>query len=264
MQTLPRLSQPIALFLDFDGTLVELADQPELVHVPPTLVPLLTRLQQQLGGALAIITGRRIVDVDAFLAPLVLPSAGEHGARRRDAAGELVASPAPDLNAVIDRLVPLAERYHGLRLERKETGVSLHYRNAPDLEDLCRDTITDALRDQPGLALLHGKRVFEAKPAGVNKGRAIEAFMQEAPFAGRQPVFAGDDVTDESGFEVVQRLQGFGIKVGVGPSQALHRCTGPAAVLEWLALLADHPSQTSALKDTPRRNQKPPESPKAS
>jgi len=238
MQTLPRLSLPVALFLDFDGTLVDLADQPELVHVPPTLVPLLTTLQQRLDGALAIITGRRIVDLDAFLSPLTLPAAGEHGARRRNAQGLLFAAAAPDLNTVIDRLLPLAERYPALRLERKETGVSLHYRNAPELEDLCRDTITDAIHDQPGLALLHGKCVFEAKPAGVSKGRALEAFMQEAPFAGRQPVFLGDDVTDEAGFEVAQRLHGFGIKVGVGPSQALHRCTGPAAVLEWLGKIA--------------------------
>jgi trehalose 6-phosphate phosphatase len=267
MQTLPRLSQPIALFLDFDGTLVELAEQPELVRVPPLLVPLLTLLHQQLGGALAIVTGRRIVDVDAFLAPLVLPSAGEHGARRRDANGELMSAPAPDLNAVIDRLVPLAERYHGLRLERKETGVSLHYRNAPELEELCRSTMTDALQNQPGLALLHGKCVFEAKPAGVNKGRAIEAFMQEAPFAGRQPVFAGDDVTDEAGFEVVQSLQGFGIKVGLGPSLALHRCAGPAAFLAWLGSLTEANAQANAKPSATARPHSPfspPESPSAS
>ncbi|MFZ4287892.1 trehalose-phosphatase [Variovorax sp. HJSM1_2] len=252
MQTLPRLSQPIALFLDFDGSLVELADQPELVHVPASLVPLLTQLQQRLNGALAIITGRRIVDLDAFLAPLTLPAAGEHGARRRNAAGRLFAAAAPDLNSVIDRLLPLAERYPALRLERKETGVSLHYRNAPELEALCRETITNAIHDQPGLSLLHGKRVFEAKPVGVNKGRALEAFMQEAPFAGRQPVFVGDDVTDEAGFEVAQNLQGLGIKVGVGPSQALHRCPGPAAVLAWLEQLARPGTPEHMREDLPQ------------
>ena len=138
-------------------------------------------------------------------------------------------------------MLPLAEKHPGLRLERKEAAVALHYRHAPELEELCRETMAGALRDEPGLTLLHGKFVFEAKPAGVSKGRAIEAFMHEAPFAGRQPVFAGDDVTDEAGFEAVRRLGGLGIKVGLGPTMAQHRCATPADLLGWLALLAKSP-----------------------
>ncbi|MDB5892749.1 MAG: trehalose-phosphatase [Rhodoferax sp.] len=237
MQSLPRLNRSIALFLDFDGTLVDLADQPELVHVPATLVPLLTALHGTLDGALAVVSGRRIVDIDTFLAPLELPAAGEHGARRRDAAGTLFESEPPDLQPLIEAVLPLAEKHPGLRLERKEAAVALHYRHAPELEALCRDTMTEALRTLPGLALLHGKFVFEAKPAGVSKGRAIEAFMGEAPFGGRQPVFAGDDVTDEAGFEAVRRLGGLGIKVGVGPTMAQHRCANPTELLTWLATL---------------------------
>ena len=238
MQDLPKPSAPIALFLDFDGTLVDLADQPELVHVPAELVPLLTALSGALGGALAVVSGRRIVDLDTFLAPLELPSAGEHGARRRDAAGVLFESEPHDLQPVIEAVLPLAEKYPGLRLERKEAAVALHYRHAPELEALCRETLTEALRDRPDLTLLHGKFVFEAKPAGVSKGRAIEAFMREAPFTGRQPVFAGDDVTDEAGFEAVRRLNGLGIKVGLGPTMAQHRCANPSELLAWLKTLA--------------------------
>lgn len=239
MQSLPRLSLPTALFLDFDGTLVDLADQPELVHVPPQLEPLLSALQVRLDGALAVVSGRRIVDIDTFLTPLALPAAGEHGARRRNAAGVLFEAEAPDLQPVIDAVLPLAERYPGLRLERKEAAVALHYRHAPALEALCRETLTEALRHTAGLTLLHGKFVFEAKPASVSKGRAIEDFMREAPFAGRQPVFAGDDVTDEAGFEAVRRLQGLGIKIGQGPTMAQHRCANPAELLEWLQTLLE-------------------------
>jgi trehalose 6-phosphate phosphatase len=239
MQSLPRLHRSAALFLDFDGTLVDLAEQPELVHVPAHLVPLLTALHTALEGAVAVVSGRRIVDIDTFLAPLELPAAGEHGARRRDARGTLFEADPPNLQPVIDAVLPLAEKYPGLRLERKEAAVALHYRHAPELEALCRETLTEALRDQPALALLHGKFVFEAKPANVSKGRAIEAFMQEAPFIGRQPLFAGDDVTDEAGFEAVRRLDGLGIKVGVGPTMAQHRCANPTELLAWLATLPE-------------------------
>ena len=237
MQSLPPLNRSVALFLDFDGTLVDLAEQPELVHVPATLVPLLTALQGELDGAVAVVSGRRIVDIDTFLAPLELPAAGEHGARRRNAAGKLFEIDPPDLQSVIEAVLPLAEKHPGLRLERKEAAVALHYRHAPELESLCRETMTDALRELPSLALLHGKFVFEAKPSSVSKGRAIEAFMQEAPFTGRQPVFAGDDVTDEAGFEAVRRLDGLGIKVGLGPTMAQHRCANPTELLAWLASL---------------------------
>lgn len=242
MQSLPRLTPrtlPTALFLDFDGTLVDLADQPELVHVPAELVPLLTALHTQLDGALAVVSGRRIVDIDTFLAPLELPAAGEHGARRRDATGALFEAEPHDLQRVIDAVLPLAEKYPGLRLERKEAAVALHYRHAPELEALCRETLEEALRLEPALTLLHGKFVFEAKPLGVSKGSAIEAFMREAPFAGRQPVFAGDDVTDEAGFEAVRRLNGLGIKVGLGPTMAQHRCASPAELFTWMSSLLD-------------------------
>ena len=234
MHALPRLSGSTALFLDFDGTLVDIAAQPELVHIPPQLPLLLQTLQTRLGGALAIVTGRQIADIDQFLAPLRLPIAGEHGARRRDAAGMLFAVDAPDLRPITAAAQQLADQHPGLRVERKEAAVALHYRHAPTLEAVCRNTMRTAVQHVPGVVLLHGKCVFEAKPAAVDKGQAIKALMQEAPFAGRVPVFAGDDVTDEAGFSAVAEIHGSGIKVGAGPTFATHRCDNPAALLAWL------------------------------
>ena len=120
----------------------------------------------------------------------------------------------------------------GLRLETKRGSLALHYRQAPELEGLCLETLSAAIARSPGLTLLRGKMVVEAKPAAVSKGRAIEAFLEEPPFAGRQPVFIGDDVTDEAGFAVVQARGGLGVKVGEGPTAALQRLPNPAAMRE--------------------------------
>jgi trehalose 6-phosphate phosphatase len=234
MQTPPRLTHDAALFLDFDGTLVAIAETPEAIEVPSALVPLLSDLHDLLGGALAVVSGRQIDVLDRFLAPLRLPAAGEHGVQRRDAAGEMQEQRPPDLTDVLDTANELARVYEGLLVERKHAAIALHYRLAPQLEAVCRDALLRTITDQAQLELMHGKFVFEVKPAGINKGIAIDAFMREPPFAGRTPVFAGDDTTDESGFAVVQPRGGVAIKVGAGPSQALHRLESPLAVFEWL------------------------------
>jgi trehalose 6-phosphate phosphatase len=239
MQTPPRLAADAALFLDFDGTLVALAETPEAIHVPPALVPLLSDLHDLLGGALAVVSGRQIDSIDRFLAPLRLPAAGEHGVQRRNAKGEMHEQRAPDLTAVLDVANELARVHEGLLVERKHAAIALHYRLAPQLEAVCRDALTRAIDGEPQVELMHGKFVFEIKPAGVNKGGAIEAFLREEPFAGRVPVFAGDDTTDESGFAVVQPRGGIAIKVGAGPSQALHRLESPRATFEWLVAARD-------------------------
>lgn len=235
MQTPPRLTPHAALFLDFDGTLVALAQTPEAIEVPATLVELLAALHHRLGGALAVVSGRQIDSIDRFLSPLRLPVAGEHGMQRRNAEGHMQEQRAPDLTRVLEVANELAGVHEGLLVERKHAAIALHYRQAPDLETVCRDAMMRAVDGQAQFELLHGKCVFEVKSAGVNKGIAIEAFMHEAPFAGRVPVFAGDDTTDESGFAVVQARGGVAIKVGAGPSQALHRLESSSAVLEWLA-----------------------------
>ncbi len=239
MQTPPPLAPDAALFLDFDGTLVAIADTPEAITVAPALVPLLHDLHQLLGGALAVVSGRQIDALDRFLAPLRLPAAGEHGVQRRSAGGPIDERRAPDLARVLEAANELARMHEGLLVERKHAAVALHYRLAPRLEAACRDAMLRVIDGQPQFELLHGKFVFEVKPAGINKGVAIDAFMHEAPFLGRVPVFAGDDTTDESGFAIVQPRGGMAIKVGSGPSRAWHRLDSPHAVHQWLVQSRD-------------------------
>jgi len=239
MRTPPRLTRNAALFLDFDGTLAAIAETPEAVEVPSTLVTLLGDLHELLRGALAIVSGRQIDALDRLLAPLRLPAAGEHGLQRRDAEGRMQEQQAPDLVAVLDTANELARAHEGLLVERKHAAIALHYRLAPQLETLCREAMSRMIEGQPQLEMIHGKCVFEVKPAGISKGTAIDAFMRETPFAGRMPVFAGDDTTDESGFAIVQPRGGIAIKVGSGPSLALHRLDSPDAVFEWLTAARD-------------------------
>lgn len=233
-RALPLIAPQTALFLDFDGTLVDLAPQPEAVQVPPDLVGTLQRLAAQLNGALAIVSGRRLTDLDQFLAPLRLPTAAEHGAQRRLASGEFLQLPPSGLDEVIRRVRTLERPHTGLRVEVKSAGVALHYRHAPGLAATCLKIMREITSTAPDLELLHGKYVLEIKLAGISKGAAIAAFMTEGPFAGRLPLFAGDDVTDESGFAAVQQLGGWGIKVGVGSTRALYRCPSSAALRQWL------------------------------
>jgi trehalose 6-phosphate phosphatase len=232
--TLPAITPDTALFLDFDGTLVALAAQPELVQVPPFLTSTLAALYAQLNGALALVSGRQIFDLDGFLAPLLLPAAGEHGAQRRAASGVLVSVPPADLRQVLLAAQDLLQRHPLLRLERKNLALSLHYRQSPELESLCLQAMQAAVAISPGLELMQGKLVIDVKPAGVSKGTAIAAFMAEAPFAGRLPLFAGDDVTDEAGFETVRRLGGQTIKVGPEPTLAEFRCASVEQLAQWL------------------------------
>jgi len=234
-ESLPRITSDTALFLDFDGTLVALASQPHLVQVTPDLIGTLALLRRRLGGALALVSGRALADLDGFLCPLRLPAAGEHGADRRTADGHVLSAPrAFDLTSALAAAAGLAAQYPGLLLERKRLAFSLHYRQAPELEDLCLRVMREAVARCGGAALTRGKCVIDVTPAGVSKGTAIAAFIGEAPFAGRQPIFAGDDVTDEAGFEQVLRLGGHAIKVGLGPTAAGVRCAGVQVVGDWL------------------------------
>lgn len=235
MPFLPTLTADHALFLDFDGTLTNIAAQPHQVKVPVGLPPTLQALHRLLGGALAIVTGREQADVDGFLAPLTLPMASEHGAQVRWADGSSAAAQALDLSPVLAAAQALAGQHPQLVLEAKRASVALHFRQAQHLEVLCRETLEQAMYELSGVELLHGKCVFEVKAAGIHKGHAIAAFMQRPPFAGRVPVFVGDDVTDEAGFAAVMALGGLAIKVGEGPSQAPYRCTSPAALRGWLS-----------------------------
>jgi trehalose 6-phosphate phosphatase len=224
------LSPACALFLDFDGTLVDIAPEPGAVVIPSGLVPTLSALQNYLGGAVAVVSGRPIREIDQFLRPLHLPVAGVHGAERRAADGAVDRMPPHALDAVERAASVLAMRYPELLVEHKDRSIAVHYRQAPRLEAECLEAMQEAVSRSPGLVLLRGKMVVEAKPGAATKGSAIEAFLREEPFAGRTPVFVGDDVTDEGGFAAVQRLGGLGVKVGEGPTVAWQRLSHPGAL----------------------------------
>ncbi len=239
---LPSPRPDWALFLDFDGTLVEIAPEPRAVAPSPRLRPMLAALSARLGGAVALISGRPIADLDRLLAPLVLPAAGLHGLERRRADGaiERIAVPEAALAAARARLAAFAARTPGVLFEDKGLSLALHYRNAPAREADCRAAAQQALAAaQGGLHLLEGKMVFELRPEGGDKGAAIAAFLAEPPFAGRTPVFAGDDRTDEDGFAVVAARGGIALRVGDGQdSIAQYRIASVEALLDWLAELA--------------------------
>jgi trehalose 6-phosphate phosphatase len=236
------IHRAVAAFIDFDGTLVALAPRPDAVVVPKSLGAGLAALAARLDGALALVTGRPIEAVDRFLAPYQLAVAGGHGTERRRADGTLVA-PDPALAAAAARigarLRPLADREPRVVLETKPASVALHFREAPELEAVCRRAVDEALQAEPLFTVVAGKMVFEARPARIDKGTAVEAFLTEPPFAGRAPLFIGDDRTDEDGFAVVQRRGGLGIKVGPGPTAAHYRLADPTAVHRLIEKLGD-------------------------
>jgi trehalose 6-phosphate phosphatase len=223
-----------ALFLDFDGTMVDIAPQPSAVHVPQPLIAVLQDVREYLQGAMAVISGRPIEQIDAFLEPLQLPVAGVHGAERRGLDGQMHLLQTPPMEHIQQAAGLLAAQNPGLLVENKRGSLALHYRQRPELEALCLQVMQRAVEESPGITLLRGKMVVEAKPGGASKGRAIESFLQEAPFAGRTPVFIGDDITDEVGFSTVQRLGGLGIKVGEGATCAWRRLADPSALREEL------------------------------
>ncbi|MEO8651644.1 MAG: trehalose-phosphatase, partial [Hyphomicrobiaceae bacterium] len=219
-----------------DGTLVELADRPDAVRLAERTRDVLSRLAVVTGGAVAIVTGRDIADLDRFLAPLRLPAAGIHGLTRRSPSGQNHAAPLDDyfLHHAEHLLAPLVLVEPGLLLERKSNAVALHYRERPDLEEACRAVMEQLAALCPGIQIKRGKMVFEAKPNGADKGTAILDFLKEPPFAGRRPVVAGDDITDEDAFAAVNTLDGIAIKIGSGPTLARYAATDTATFLDWL------------------------------
>ena len=236
--TLPTIRDPdrIALFLDFDGTLVEIAPHPDAVHLEDETRETLAKLEKQLGGAVALITGREIQVVDRFMEPLRLPVAGVHGLRRRDAEGNLhgLNLDTGFVAKVTEKLEPFVGRHKGLFLEHKDVAVALHYRARPELGDRCVAMMDTAIRGVDGALISRGKMVIEARSSAGGKRSALSSFMAEAPFAGRIPVFAGDDITDEEGFEYVNELGGTSIKVGGGPTKARTRALDTQDFLTWL------------------------------
>jgi trehalose 6-phosphate phosphatase len=234
-----------AIFLDLDGTIVELVDHPDAVRVSPSTLRLLRALRGCVGQALAVISGREIAVLDRLLYPLILPAAGVHGLQRRDASGTIYSKETSNLAPIAIILENLFGKEPGVVLERKPGAVAVHYRLRPDLERRCGEAIYRAIEQRPDFRLLKGKMVFEITQAGDNKGDVISAFLSEPPFRGRIPIFAGDDVTDEPGFSVVNALGGVSIKVGAAQTEARFHAENTADLREWLCKLAGEACQES-------------------
>jgi trehalose 6-phosphate phosphatase len=234
--------QKIALLLDVDGTIVDIGPSPTEVHVSEALVKSLARLHERSGGAVALVSGRRIGDLDQLFSPLGLPSIGGHGAEMRLRDGEVFYWARPLPGALRARLADAVDIGAGVVVEDKEYSVALHYRKVPECAERLRHYINDARTAFPSepTEVLLGKAMFEVKRPGINKGESIRKLMAHAPFSGRAPVFIGDDVTDESVFEV---LPGIGGK-GFGVSRYFPGLTGvfnsPAQVRSALDSLASN------------------------
>lgn len=230
-----------ALLLDVDGTLLHIAETPDGVARSAALCRLLSRLTPALDGAVALISGRTIEDLDRLFEPLKPPAAGLHGLEHRNAKGQIsTLGEAEALDHLRAPLAKFAAGYRGLLLEDKGRALAFHYRLAPEREAEVKEKIKNLTGGSRDLRTIHGKMVVEIKPRHADKGSAVRAFMTEAPFHGRIPVFLGDDVTDEDAFKVVNELNGLSIRVG--PAQetaARHRLDGVDQVLQWLTQIAD-------------------------
>ena len=228
------------LFLDVDGTLIELTDTPLQTHADEALKSLLRRVADTLGGALALVSGRSIGYLDALFAPLHLPIAGLHGVERRTAAGKLYGTDVDSsrLDAARATLSALVAAHPGTLLEDKGRTVAVHFRMAPQFEAAIRQTVAEvAAALEPAYDVQGGNMMLELKPRGFSKGDAIGDFLREPPFAGRKPVFVGDDLTDLDGFAVVESAGGASVGVGDRVTGQSH-LENPAAVRAWLERVA--------------------------
>ena len=236
----PSLLDGAALFLDFDGTLVELAAAPDAIHVSPALAPLLKRLHERLDGRLALISGRSIADLERHIECAGLALSGSHGLEVRLGDGTLTHRGGDhDLTEARERLNGLARSAPGLLVEEKPYGLALHYRQAPEEEDRVSELMSELARDG-GFELQQGKMVIELRPPGADKGDAVRAFMAEPGFAGARAIFVGDDMTDEHAFAAAAAMGGAGVLVGPPRDTAAQwRLPDVAAVTEWLSQAAD-------------------------
>jgi trehalose 6-phosphate phosphatase len=220
-----------ALFLDFDGTLVDIVERPEAVLVDPELPAILAQLKERLGGALAIISGRPISFLDHHLEPYAFDIGGLHGLEQRIGSHLYQCQPEehPRLRDMVDRLEDVLALKTGIIVEDKGCSVALHWRLAPQEKDFVLATAQAAVEALgPEYRVQHGKAVAEILPSAAGKGRVIEKFLQQAPYRGRRPIFAGDDLTDENGFATINAHGGLSIRIGAGDTIAQERLGTPA------------------------------------
>jgi trehalose 6-phosphate phosphatase len=238
----PHLSES-AILLDIDGTLVDLAPTPREVWVPPGLSKTLNRLLMRTSGALALVSGRSLNDIDLIFAPEQFPAVGGHGAEMRLATdSEAVAAHAPPMDRELKlRLAAIAKLSPGILLEDKGYSLALHYRLAPHAEKAIYEAVSLIRADLPNapIEVLPGKCVCEIKHSGFNKATGVRELMTHEPFKGRHPIFIGDDVTDEAVFGIMPDLGGLAFSVGRRAQGVAGHFDEPRDVREWLAHLLD-------------------------
>ncbi len=241
MPALDLAAAPTALFLDLDGTLVDIAATPSVVRVPGELAPLVAHVAERLDGALAILSGRTIAAIDAILAPFEPAAAGVHGAELRLVPGGPISAAAPPIpKRWVEIALALAGGHPGLRVEEKTYSVAIHYRGAPRAAPRLEQALRERLHDWPeDLKLAPGRMVFEITSDATSKGAALQTFMRLAPFAGRRPIMVGDDETDETAMAAALELGGLGLAVAgehFPPARAAF--ASPAEVRAWLMSFA--------------------------
>ena len=236
-----RTNEDYALFLDFDGTLVDIVERPDAVMVDPALPKVLTDLQARLGGALAIISGRPIAFLDGHFVPHAFDIAGLHGLEQRIAGRLSMCDPDehPALRDMVARLEKLVADKEGLLIEDKGCSVAIHWRLAPHEKDFALATAHAAIEALGNdYRVQHGKAVAEILPSAAGKGKVIERFLHEAPYRGRRPIFIGDDLTDENGFKAVNAHGGLSVRIGGGETIAKMRLGTPADLRHRLSVWA--------------------------
>jgi trehalose 6-phosphate phosphatase len=235
---LPHLDK-CALLFDIDGTLIDLAPTPDGIYVPPDLPHILQTLWQRTSGALALVSGRTIGDIDNIVKPVKLPSVGGHGAEMRLlAGGEVQAAPVTPMNAHLKRrFMAIGNFSSGILIEDKGYSIALHYRLAPQAERYIFDSVAAIRADLPEapIEVLNGKFVVEIKHEGFSKATAVRALMKEPPFVGRRPIFLGDDVTDETVFAIMADIDGIAYSVGRKAQGVAGHFDSPHDVRQWLA-----------------------------
>jgi trehalose 6-phosphate phosphatase len=245
----PHLSET-AVLLDIDGTLLELAPTPREVWVPPGLAKTLHRLHKRTNGALALVSGRSLNDIDLIFAPDQFPAVGGHGAEMRiEADSEAVAAHAPPMDKELKRrLAAIARLSPGILLEDKGYSLALHYRLAPHAEKAIYAAVSLIRADLPNapIEVLPGKLVCEIKHSGFTKASGVMELMTHGPFKGRRPLFIGDDVTDESVFAIMPDLEGLAFSVGRRARGVAGHFDAPSDVREFLAHLLDDEREIAA------------------